>query len=138
MKDSIMSNYIALIWKDANSDYSVSFPDFPGCITAGLNLDDSKDMAKEALSLHVEGMLEDGIGLPTPSLLETVMADAHNTGAVAFLIEVSQAKEKSVRVNFTILESVLHKIDAYANEHHTTRSAFLAEAALKAIRNTHI
>jgi predicted RNase H-like HicB family nuclease len=28
-----MRNYIALIHKDADSDYGVSFPDFPGVVT---------------------------------------------------------------------------------------------------------
>jgi predicted RNase H-like HicB family nuclease len=30
-----MAEYIALIHKDAGSDFGVSFPDFPGCVTAG-------------------------------------------------------------------------------------------------------
>ena len=39
-------NYIALIHKDARSDYGVSFPDFPGCITAGKTLDEAKHIVK--------------------------------------------------------------------------------------------
>ncbi|MBL0942631.1 MAG: type II toxin-antitoxin system HicB family antitoxin, partial [Alphaproteobacteria bacterium] len=35
-------NYIALIHKDKNSDFGVSFPDFPGCITAGKTLDEAR------------------------------------------------------------------------------------------------
>ena len=34
-----MSNYIAIVHKDEKSDFGVSFPDFPGCITAGKNID---------------------------------------------------------------------------------------------------
>ena len=30
-----MSDYIGLIHKDAGSDFGVSFPDFPGVVTAG-------------------------------------------------------------------------------------------------------
>ena len=30
--------YIAYLHKDKNTDYGVSFPDFPGCITAGSSL----------------------------------------------------------------------------------------------------
>ena len=56
-----MSDFIALLRKDTGSDFGVEFPDFPGCITAGSNLDEAKDMAIEALTLHIEGMLEDGI-----------------------------------------------------------------------------
>ena len=44
-------NYIAILHKDDKSDYGVSFPDFPGCVTAGATLDEAKDMAKEALAL---------------------------------------------------------------------------------------
>ena len=47
-----MRQYIALIHKDTDSDYGVSFPDVPGCVTAGLDLDDARSMAEEALALH--------------------------------------------------------------------------------------
>jgi predicted RNase H-like HicB family nuclease len=46
-----MVNYIAVVHKDPNSDFGVSFPDFPGCVTAGSTIDDAKDMAHDALSL---------------------------------------------------------------------------------------
>ena len=52
--------YIGLIHKDPGSEYGVSFPDFPGCVTAGVSLEEARIMAQEALTLHVEGMLEDG------------------------------------------------------------------------------
>jgi len=66
-----MPSYIALIRKEPGSDYGVEFPDFPGCITAGVDLDDARRMAAEALALHIQGMLEDGQTLPTPSQLPT-------------------------------------------------------------------
>src|ERR1035441_6271666 len=50
--------YIAYLHKDKNSDFGVSFPDFPGCITAGSSLDEARAMAAEALALHVAGMRE--------------------------------------------------------------------------------
>jgi predicted RNase H-like HicB family nuclease len=67
-----MRNYIALIRKDADSDHGVSFPDFPGVVTAGTDLDDARSMAEEALALHVDGMVEDGEAIPEPSALEAV------------------------------------------------------------------
>ena len=48
----------------------VSFPDFPGCITAGETLNEAHALAAEALSFHVEGMLADGEPLPAPTPLE--------------------------------------------------------------------
>jgi predicted RNase H-like HicB family nuclease len=51
-----MANYIAIVHKEDKSDFGVSFSDFPGCITAGKNIDEAKDMAQEALTLHIQGM----------------------------------------------------------------------------------
>ena len=39
-----MANYIAVVHKDPKSDFGVSFPDFPGCITAGSSIDEAKDI----------------------------------------------------------------------------------------------
>ncbi len=83
-----MRNYIGLIHKDADSDYGVSFPDFPGLITAGTDLDDARAMAEEALSLHIEGLAEDGEAIPEPSTLEAVVADAENQDGVEILVGV--------------------------------------------------
>jgi predicted RNase H-like HicB family nuclease len=59
--------YIAYLHKNKNSDYGVSFPDFPGCVTAGSTLEEARSMAARALSLHVAGMREDGDSIPEPS-----------------------------------------------------------------------
>ena len=53
-----MSQYIGLIHKDADSDYGVSFPDFPGAVTAGSTLDEARAMAEEALPFHIDGMIK--------------------------------------------------------------------------------
>ena len=45
-----MRNYIALIHKDSDSDYGVSFPDLPGVISAGATLDEARQMGAEALA----------------------------------------------------------------------------------------
>jgi hypothetical protein len=41
-----MRQYIALIHKEANSDYGISFPDLPGVISAGKTLDEARDMGQ--------------------------------------------------------------------------------------------
>lgn len=126
-----MRQYIGLIHKDADSDYGVSFPDFPGCITAGTNFDDARRMAEEALSLHIEGMAEDGEAIPKPSTLDMVMDDPANRDGVAILVAVASPKVK--RVNITLQADMLIRIDRYAEDHGLTRSAFLARAAMRAI-----
>jgi predicted RNase H-like HicB family nuclease len=80
--------YVALIHKDANSDYGVSFPDFRALITAGKDLDDAWALAQEALAFHVEGLVQDGEAVPVASSLEATMADAENRDGMAILISL--------------------------------------------------
>ena len=42
-------DYIAYLHKDRDSDFGVSFPDFPGCVTAGRTLARSAYMVQSAL-----------------------------------------------------------------------------------------
>jgi predicted RNase H-like HicB family nuclease len=128
-----MRNYIGLIHKDSGSDYGVSFPDFPGVVSAGTDLDDARAMAQEALAFHVEGLIEDGEAIPEPSTLEVVMSDAGNRDAVVVLIPLNTERKKAVRLNITLPEDVLLKIDAYAEANGLTRSGFLASAAKRQI-----
>jgi predicted RNase H-like HicB family nuclease len=133
-----MANYIAIVHKEANTDFGVSFSDFPGCVTAGQNIDESKDLAQEVLALHIQGMLEDGDKLPTPSKLEDIMANDDYADAVAFLVvTVPDAKPRTVRVNITVPEMTLQQIDAAAKKRGMSRSSFLVHVAQNAIQSTH-
>ncbi len=124
-----MSNYIGLIHKDAESDYGVSFPDFPGVVTAGSTLDEARAMAEEALAFHLEGMIEDGDAIPEPSTLESVMADPANLDGVAILVTLKTRAARAVRINITLPEDVLERIDRFAADQGLSRSGFLARAA---------
>lgn len=128
-----MRSYIALIHKDAESDYGVSFPDLPGVISAGSTLDEARDMGAEALALHLEGMAAEGEAVPEPSSLEVVMADRANRDAVAILVPAPSGPAKIVRVNITLPEDALQAFDRYAEEHGLTRSGFLVEAGKRVL-----
>lgn len=119
-----MRHYIALIHKDADSDYGVSFPDLPGVITSGTDLDDARTMAAEALALHLEGLAEDGEAVPEPSSLEKIMADVENRDGVAVLIPAPSEGVKSVRVNITLPSDILNEIDRRAEQEDSLARAF--------------
>jgi predicted RNase H-like HicB family nuclease len=87
--------YIAYLHKDKNSDYGVSFPDFPGCVTAGSTLEEARSMAAEALALHVAGMREDGEEVPEPSTLDDLRAHPAMKGAVASWPNSANRREPS-------------------------------------------
>jgi len=57
-------------------------------------------------------VVEDGEPLPSPSSLEAIMADPANGDAVAFLVSLPEAPDRTVRVNITLPERLLRRIDA--------------------------
>lgn len=129
-----MRNYIALIHKEKKTDFGVSFPDFPGCITAGKTIDEAKDMAQEALTGHVAVMLDAGLPLPAPSTLEDIVKnDDYNDAAACFIVSIQPPKKEPVRFNASIDPELLALIDSHAKHIGITRSGFLAQAARKAL-----
>lgn len=124
-----MADYIALIHKDADSEFGVSFPDLPGCVSVGATMQEARVNAEEALALHVDGMIEDGEPVPPPSTLDAVMADPANRDGAVIIVPLKDTPPKTVRVNITLPENTLRDIDAYAEAHGFTRSGLLAQAA---------
>ncbi len=122
--------YIAYLHKERASDFGVSFPDFPGCVTAGKTLEEARTLAVEALTLHMAGMMEDGDPLPEPSTLDQLARDPAMRGAVAFLVS-AEPPEKTVRINITARESQIEAIDRLAKARGMTRSAFMVQSAVR-------
>lgn len=121
--------YIAYLHKDKKSDFGVSFPDFPGCITAGKTLEEARSMAGEALLLHIRGMLEDGEAVPEPSTIDDIAEDTALKNAVAFLVNANI--EKTVRINITARESQIKRIDQLARRAGISRSAYMVQSSVK-------
>lgn len=129
-----MHHYIAIIHKDENSDFGVSFPDLPGCISAGKTLEEARLMALEALETHVAYMVEEGLTVPEPSSLDAVIKHEDYEGAVAVLPVPLEIEQKVQRVNISVPERDLARIDRYASSHGINRSTFLVRSALEAMR----
>ena len=127
-----MTVHIALLRKDPTSDYGVDFPDFPGCVTAGSTVEEAAQMAHEALTGHIECMVEDGEEIPEPSTLDAILANRHNRKAVPLLVPVD-IPGKPVRVNVIVPSRDLKAIDTYAKRHGMSRSGFLVAAARQAM-----
>jgi predicted RNase H-like HicB family nuclease len=125
-----MTEYIALIHKDQHSSYGASFPDLPGCISAADSLEDLRSMIEESLSLHIEGLLEDGDALPEPSTLDAIVKSKDYADAVAVMVVKSpETPDATVRVNITLPEKTLAQIDRKAAQKGMSRSSFLVKAA---------
>ncbi len=120
-------NYIAVIKKTKSSDYTAIFPDFPACITAAKTLQEVQELAQEALQFHIDGIIEDKEEVPNSLSLDKIKK--RYKAAEAFLIVSVSTPAKAVRINITIDEKFLRKLDKYLEDHNSSRSSFFLDAA---------
>lgn len=131
--------YVAFVHKDPGSSYGVSFPDFPGCISAGDTLDEATQNAVEALSGHVRWMESDGEPVPAPRLIDEILTDPDfaedRVGAIIAAIPLVRDLGSTTRINVSLDLGLLEAIDGEARHRGQTRSAFIASAVRKEIAN---
>ncbi len=58
----------AVVFEQMPSNYSAYAPDVPGCISTGDTWDEMLAMIREALTFHIEAMIEDGDPVPEPTM----------------------------------------------------------------------
>lgn len=121
-----MNYFYAVVHKDPDSAFGVSFPDLPGCFSAADTLEEVVPNATEALELWFDDQEE-----IDPSALEVVMASAKDDLANgAFLIAVPRIRSggRLVRINVSLDSFTVDAIDTEAKARGLTRSAFIATA----------
>jgi len=72
-----MPQYVALVYKESDGCYGVSFPDLPGVITGGDSFDEALEEAAEVLAFAAEDWINpDGsTGFKPPSTIEQLRSD---------------------------------------------------------------
>lgn len=125
--------FVALIHKDKDSSYGVSFPDFPGCVSAGATVDEAVSNAVEALAFHVEGLVSDGSPIPQPRSIEAIrkdkiLRDVLPDATFAY-VPLIQDRGSARRINVSLDPGLIEAIDEAAKDRGMTRSAFLSSAA---------
>ena len=58
----------AVIFEQTPNNYCASVPDVPGCVSVGDTWDEMLAMIAEALTFHIEDLLEQGEPLPVPKM----------------------------------------------------------------------
>ena len=98
-------------------------------------MDEALTNAREAILLHLEGLLDDGQPFPKPSTIEQLRSKRSFRGWTWAIVDVhvSELGDKAARVNITLPQRILRAVDAHAKQGET-RSGFLARAALDAMR----
>jgi predicted RNase H-like HicB family nuclease len=57
----------AIVIEKVPSNYGGYVPDLPGCVATGATVEETEQLLREAIALHVQGMKDDGIPIPEPS-----------------------------------------------------------------------
>jgi predicted RNase H-like HicB family nuclease len=63
-----MTRYAVVVEK-TSQNYSAYVPDLPGCIATGGSVEEVEIEIGEAIRLHLEGLLEDGLPVPEPTAI---------------------------------------------------------------------
>ncbi|QMV16824.1 MULTISPECIES: type II toxin-antitoxin system HicB family antitoxin [Vibrio] len=124
---------IAIDTGDKEHAYGVTFPDLPGCFSAGDTLDEALLNAKDAAEFYLEDLAEHGKLPPKAGDLSTWQKDPEYLGwAWAVVdIDVEPFLGKSIKINATLPTLYLKKIDDLVKVHpeYKNRSHFLQIAA---------
>jgi predicted RNase H-like HicB family nuclease len=127
--------YPAAIHKDPESAYGVTIPDLPGCFSAGDTVEEAIANGTEAIECHIEGLLIDGEDIPMPGIVETHKQNPDYADAFwAFIpVDLSKLSGAFKRVNISVPERILSKIDALAERRGETRLGLITAAAMEYI-----
>ena len=119
-----MATFIAIVKRDGDAGYTASFPDFPTCAVAAPTIEHVIARAREALSLHIERLLEANHRICDPTA-----ADAIERGDALLLAAVEVPDDLRItHVDLAIPALSLARIDAFARRHGLTQAGLFVEA----------
>jgi predicted RNase H-like HicB family nuclease len=62
-------DYLVVFERAEDGTIWARVPDLEGCYSCGETIEEAKQSVKEAIELHIEGLKEEGITVPEPSLI---------------------------------------------------------------------
>ena len=129
----MVARYYPAVVDRSASGFGISFPDLPGCVSAGASVEEAVERGHEALRAHIELMLEYGEAVPEPSPTEAIGDEGAGEVVLKTLVRVD-LPGRAVRLSITMDEALVNAVDRAAASQGFTRSGFLAEAARRLLR----
>jgi predicted RNase H-like HicB family nuclease len=108
----------------ATGGYGATFPDVPGCVVKGPDLAELLVSARQALAAHLQRTADAGDTWPTPTPIEQITPAP---GVIPILVDVA-VEDTPVRINISLGERLVKRLDAAAEARGMTRSGFIAQA----------
>lgn len=129
--------YFMFVHGEGKGGLWCEFPDLPGCMTDGDNLDDLLKNASDALESWLASVRDSGDALPEASDVKDLKAKADASGdPVLFIVPVTgYLPGAPARINITSTEAKIAEITAFAKRVKRTRSELMVNATLEYIRS---
>jgi Uncharacterized conserved protein len=106
---------------------SVEFPDLPGCFTCGKSEEEAIAMAKEAITLHLYGMEEDGDPIPEASKIVSLKLEP-NQFVVMIEAWMVPFRDKMINKAVAVNTTVPKWLKSFADQKKVNYSHVLTEA----------
>lgn len=121
--------YPIYVHKEDASAYGATFPDIPGCFAAADDIQELPRAAQEAVEAHF-GADNDPIPAARAPDAWADHGDYQDGGFWMLVdIDLSRVRSRAIRLNISLPENLVQRIDAAARQRGQSRSAFLAAAA---------
>jgi len=120
---------------NASQAFGVVVPDLPGCFSAGDTIEEAMANAAQAIELFVETMIEDDQPLPAIQPIAAHQKKREYKGWIWAIVDAPVEKffGPAEKINITVPQAILTRIDSYAKTHGMSRSGFLVDAARRAM-----
>lgn len=122
--------YPALFHKAEEGGFWITFPDLPECITEGDDMNQSYEMAADALGLAITSRMENKEPLPIPSQPDTILTEK---GSFITVIEFDMVAYKK-RTNQKAVKKTL-SIPGWLNEEASSLGINFSQVLQEALIN---
>lgn len=116
--------FVALVSGDQAGGYRAVIPDLQGLSPQGRDLGELLADARRLTLERLQALADAGEAWPSPTPIEAVSAPP---GAWAVLVDVA-VEDPPIRVNVSLGERLVQRLDAAAEARGMTRSGFIAQA----------
>jgi predicted RNase H-like HicB family nuclease len=124
--------YVAIIQPDRDKGYRARFPDLPECYAEGRDLAALLTNCRQAMTAHLESVEKGGEAWPPVTPIENIELPP---GAFPFPIDVA-VDDPPIRVNISMGERLVQRLDAAAETRGMTRSGFIAQSVRVSLGET--
>lgn len=117
-------HFVALVRGSQSTGYTATFPDLRDCKVEGPDVAALVIAARESALTHLQALADAGETWPTPTPLEQVSVEP---GVIAVLVDVA-VDDPFIRINISMGERLVQRLDAAAEARGMTRSGFIAQS----------